>query len=45
MKKYRIELTMACLLLVCFYLLSRQAAVVSVCEFRRNGGHRKLPVR
>lgn len=30
MKKYRIELTMACLLLVCFYLLSRQAAVISV---------------
>ena len=30
MKKYRIELTMACLLLVSFYLLSRQAAVVSV---------------
>lgn len=30
MKKYRIELTMACLLLVCFYLLSRQAAAISV---------------
>ena len=30
MKKYRIELIMACLLLVCFYLLSRQAAVISV---------------
>nr|WP_305855845.1 N-acetylmuramoyl-L-alanine amidase [Blautia sp. MSJ-19] len=30
MKKYRIEMIMACLLLVCFYLLSRQAAVVSV---------------
>lgn len=30
MKKYRIELIMACLMLVSFYLLSRQAAVVSV---------------
>ena len=29
MKKYRIEMVMACLMLVCFYLLSRQAAVVS----------------
>ena len=30
MKKYRMELIMACLMLVSFYLLSRQAAVVSV---------------
>lgn len=30
MKKYRMELIMACLMLVCFYLLSRQAAVISV---------------
>lgn len=29
MKKYRVELIMACLMLVCFYLLSRQAAVLS----------------
>lgn len=29
MKKYRMELIMACLMLVCFYLLSRQAAVLS----------------
>ena len=35
MKKYRIELTMACLLLVCFYLLSRQAAVISVNQTER----------
>lgn len=35
MKKYRIELTMACLLLVCFYLLSRQAAVISVHQTER----------
>ena len=35
MKKYRIELTMACLLLVCFYLLSRQAAVLSVNQTER----------
>lgn len=30
MKKFRMEMVMACLLLVSFYLLSRQAAVVSV---------------
>lgn len=30
MKKYRMELLMGCLLLVCFYYLSRQAASVSV---------------
>ena len=35
MKIYRIELTMACLLLVCFYLLSRQAAVISVNQTER----------
>lgn len=35
MKKYRIELTMACLLLVCFYLLSRQAAAISVNQTER----------
>ena len=35
MKKYRIELTMACLLPVCFYLLSRQAAVISVNQTER----------
>ena len=35
MKKYRIELTMACLLLVCFYQLSRQAAVISVNQTER----------
>ena len=35
MKKYRIELTTACLLLVCFYLLSRQAAVISVNQTER----------
>ena len=35
MKKYRIELTMACLLLVCFYLLSRQAAVIYVNQTER----------
>ena len=35
MKKYRIELTMACLLLVCIYLLSRQAAVISVNQTER----------
>ena len=35
MKKYRIELTMACLLLVCFYLLSRLAAVISVNQTER----------
>ena len=29
-RKYRMEMVMACLLLVSFYLLSRQAAVVSV---------------
>ena len=29
-RKYRMEMIMACLLLVSFYLLSRQAAVVSV---------------
>ena len=35
MKKYRVELTMACLLQVCFYLLSRQAAVISVNQTER----------
>ena len=38
MKKYRIELTMACLLLVCFYLLSRQAAVISVNQAETTKG-------
>ncbi len=30
MRKYRMELIMACLLLISFYFLSRQAAAVSV---------------
>lgn len=35
-RKYRMEMVMACLLLVSFYLLSRQAAVVSVQMNFRN---------
>ena len=44
MKKYRIELTMACLLLVCFYLLSRQAAVISVNQTERGAQKAASPL-
>lgn len=30
LRKYKVELIMACFLLICFYFLSRQAAAVSV---------------
>lgn len=41
MKKYRMELIMACLMLVSFYLLSRQAAVVSVSSKKVPKGQEK----
>lgn len=41
MKKYRMELIMACLMLVSFYLLSRQAAVVSVSSKKAQEGQKE----